>query len=175
MGDTERPSLCERCGRTLAESEPAPLCARCAVEREDEKVATACAQNAVPERTGPSRAVLVESWRRRLAPFVLAVLVLALLARVPSVYGALQPDPPVHEGVLQLGATGDACVGNLWLISSALSEMRTPAPTLACPASGRPYRRTAGGGVTQFECPSPADHGASSLRVRSDALVPEVR
>jgi hypothetical protein len=66
-------------------------------------------------------------------------------------------------------------VANLWSISAAMSEGRPADVALVCPASGRPYLTAAEGTARIVSCPNAAAHGARSISVRSDKLVPEVR
>jgi hypothetical protein len=162
--------MCRRCGEALGESDPDPLCARCAVEEADGKITDGHSE----PPPSPKRAVdeRVATWRRRLAPAALVLLTIVLVVRVPAVLAALQPAPPAHEGAIETDAEGDRCVGNLWLISAALSDGRVPDPGLRCPSSGKPYVRTSEAGIAIDSCPTPSAHGAASLSVRSDAPVP---
>jgi hypothetical protein len=165
--------FCERCGRELAESDPAPVCAQCAVEVADGRMSQA------REISAPSasahRAFDTARLRRWGTPVLAAVLTLVLFVQLPAMVEAFADPPPGRDGIVATDAVGDRCVANLWTIAAALAEHRPMDTSLVCPASGRPYAKTSDAGVMTISCPDPASHGAASLSVRSDALVPAVR
>jgi hypothetical protein len=163
--------LCERCGRELTASDPSPVCAQCAVEVADGRVPVASKD--APESGRGSRRL--EALRRFGPPVLLVVLALVMLMRVPALVGAFSGPAIAHDGTVVTDATGDRCVANLWTIAAAMSERGPIDTSLRCPASRRPYVTTSEGGVMVVSCPDAAAHGATSISVRSDALVPRVR
>jgi hypothetical protein len=164
-------ALCDRCGRELTASDPVPMCAQCAVEVADGRIPVASEGVAKSDRGSRT----VELLRSFGPPALAVVLALVMLMRVPALVGAFSNPAPAHDGTVVIDATGDRCVANLWTIASAMSEHEPVDATLTCPSSGRPYVTTAEGEVTVVACPDAAAHGATSISVRSDALVPRVR
>jgi hypothetical protein len=165
--------LCERCGRDLTASDPAPMCAQCAVEVADGRASESRASE--PEPTAGRGGGTIAAMRRFGPPVLAILLAVILVARVPALVGAFAGPVTAHDGTITLDATGDRCLANLWTISSSMSEREPIDIALACPASGRPYVTTEEAGVTVVSCPNPASHGASAVSIRSDALVPRVR
>jgi hypothetical protein len=167
------PGFCERCGRELATGDPAPMCAQCAVEVTDAEIPRPRDEVRTPDRARGARAL--ETIRRRGAPVLAVVLALVLLTRIPAMVDAFAAPPPSHAGTGVTDATGDRCVANLWTIADSMAEREPVDGSLVCPASGRAYVNIGERGSRVVSCPNPATHGANSLTVRSDALVPEVR
>jgi hypothetical protein len=171
--DEAESGFCGRCGRELAATDPAPVCAQCAVEVADGRLSSV---REAAEASGAGRRSFDAAWLRRWgSPILTGILTLVLLFRLPVLVGALAPAPAVHDGTIVTDATGNRCVSNLWSVAHSLSEREPIDPSLECPASDRPYVKTTEAGVTVVSCPDPALHGAASLSVRSDALVPAVR
>jgi len=99
----------------------------------------------------------------------------AMTASAPSTFAASVPATPLYAGSVQLDASADACISNLWKLIADKSEGLPSDPSVVCPSSARPYLYSQYRGVTTISCPDAARHGAVSISVRSDAKVPVAR
>lgn len=171
MSDSGIVQRCTTCGADLAPDESG-LCTTCSIELA-EGAATASSAATVERNAKSTRDPAKRAARKRLIELFVIVVCLAVIAwRVPAFVEAVAPEAPVRIGPYTTSGSCDACVANLWEISTLLTAEKSIPASFMCPSMDVAYVVEKRGDVTVVSCPNPEKHGLSSLSVSDDRPIP---
>jgi len=169
----EKPA-CGRCGNTIIGvvsriRDGKPLCRDCIFEL-DQLMRKPGGRIVVEEEKLPltreekiQRAVILGS---------LGLIVIFFLWRVFAIAPLLKPAQPLRTGTYETDAVTDRCIRQLWVLSKQLQENRLPESFPPCPMSGRSYTLVQEEDDIVIRCPTPEEHGLTSLSVSLNSPVP---
>jgi glutamine synthetase adenylyltransferase len=144
-------------------------------ERLHQERVAALVEQHLQESAAPATRTLPSPRRHSwLLPCMVSIVSTAIIGlQTPALLDMLKERPPLRNGTAATDAFTDACINQLWTISSLRQQEQTFTHIVE-PLSQKPYVTKTIQGETIVECPTPALHGVTALRISDNAPVPEV-